>query len=478
MPELDEQKETVVEPIRLLDHNRISFTRDDPEWESHLRELIERSDDSELKKFITDLYTSDLAHFFGLLSFDEMSRLFHLLDPEAQGLLLVELDDITKEKLLDILSHEQIATIVGEQQSDTAADILIELSDEQRGRILSKLDPDDRFIVSKLLSYPEGTAGSIMAREFVSVLETDTVKKAISNIRRISRDTDDILNVFVVDKEGRYKGHISLRSLILSRPSTRVLKLMEDELLALPAMMDVEEAANSFTRYDFIIAPVVDERGVLIGRITADDILEVMQDEASEDLLRMGGVSSEETLRTPIWRATLVRVGWLSVNLGMAFVASSVVRFYESTIEKVVILAALMPIIAGLGGNAGSQTIAFTIRNLATGEISKFGTRKVLFREMKIGLLNGISVGILGSTVTYLLTGHAILAMLVSVAFFGNMLIAAAIGSSVPIMLEKFKLDPALGSSIFVTACTDMSGFFILLSLAHLFLPYLLEGIK
>ncbi|EHQ05966.1 MAG: magnesium transporter [Leptonema illini] len=472
------EKEETEEPARLLDPERLSFTRDDPEWEDHLRALLARSDDSELKSFVSDLYTSDIAHFFEKLSFEESDRLFKLLDPEEQGLLLLELDDNIKERFLDHLSHEELATIVGEQQSDTAADILGELDDEQRGRILSRLDPDDRFEVSELLGYPEGTAGSIMAREFVSVLETDTVKKAIANVRRISRETDDIYNVFVVDKAGRYRGHISLRRLILTRPSTRVKKIMEEELLPLPATMDVEEVANSFTRYDFITAPVVDERGVLIGRITADDILEVMQDEASEDFLRMGGVSAEETLKTPVWRAAAVRVLWLTINLATAFLAASIVRFFEDTIEKVVILAALMPIVAGMGGNAASQTMAFTIRNLALGEISKQGSRRVVFREMGIGLINGLSLGIFAGLLVFMLTHHVILSGLISFALFGNMLIAAAIGSSVPILLQKWNIDPAIGSSIFVTTCTDMGGFFFLLGMARLLLPFLLSGIQ
>ncbi len=472
------EKQDSEEPARLLDPERLSFTRDDPEWEDHLRTLLSRSDDSALKAFISKLYISDIAHFFERLTFEETDRLFKLLDPEEQGRLLLELDDNIKERFLEHLSHEELATIVGEQESDTAADILVELNDEQRGRILSRLDPDDRFEVSELLSYPEGTAGSIMAREFVSVLETDTVKKAIANVRRLSRETDDIYNVFVVDKAGRYRGHISLRRLILTRPATRVKKIMEQELLPIPATMDVEKVANSFTRYDFITAPVVDERGVLIGRITADDILEVMQEEASEDFLRMGGVSSEETLKTPVWRAAAVRVLWLTLNLATAFLAASIVRFFEATIEKVVILAALMPIVAGMGGNAASQTMAFTIRNMALGEISKQGSHRVVLREMSIGLINGLALGVFTGSLVYLLTRHSILSGLMSFALFGNMLIASVIGSSVPILLRKWNIDPAIGSSILVTTCTDMGGFFFLLGMARLLLPFLVTGIQ
>lgn len=472
------EKEEAEDTARLLDPEKLSFTRDNPEWEDHLRELLSHPDDSRLKSFISHLYTSDIAHFFEKLSFEDSRRLFKLLDPEEQGLLLLELDDTIKERFLDHLSHEELATIVGEQESDTAADILAELDDEQRGRILSRLDPDDRFEVSELLSYPEGTAGSIMAREFVSVLETDTVKKAIANVRRVSRETDDIYNVYVVDKAGRYRGHISLRRLILARPSTRVKKIMEQELLPIPATMDVEEVANSFTRYDFITAPVVDERGVLIGRITADDILEVMQDEASEDFLRMGGVSAEETLKTPIWRAAGVRVLWLTINLATAFLAASVVRLFENTIEKVVILAALMPIVAGMGGNAATQTMAFTIRNLALGEISKNGTRSFIFREMGLGLINGLSLGIIAGLLVFALTQHLTLAWLITSAMFGNMIIAATFGSYVPIILHRLNIDPAIGSSIFVTTCTDMGGFFLLLGMARLLLPFLLSGIQ
>ena len=466
------------QPARLLDPDTLSFTRDNPEWEEHLRSLLSQEDDSELKQFISELYISDIAYFLNRLSFEECLRLFKLLSHEDQGLLLIELDDAVKEPLLEQLSHEELAHIVSKQRSDSAADILVELDDDHRGRVLSRLEPAARFEVSELLSYPEGTAGSIMAREFVSVLETDTVKKAIANLRRFSHETDDVYNVFVVDKTGRYRGHIALARLILSRPATRIKKLMEEELLAIPANMDVEEVANSFTRYDFITAPVVDERGVLVGRITADDVLEVMQQEASEDLLGMGGVSAEETQQASVWQSASARVLWLSVNLATAFVASSVVRLFEDTIEKVVILAALMPIVAGIGGNAATQTMAITIRNLALGQISKQGWKPNLFREMRIGLINGFALGIVAGGFVFVLTGSLILAGLITFALFGNLINAVIVGSSVPIILQKFNRDPAIGSSIFVTPCTDMGGFFFLLGLARLLLPFLLPELQ
>lgn len=462
------------EAARPRDTDLLSFTRNDPEWEDHLKSLLAMEDDSELRRFVAELYPSDIAHLVERLAFHDSARIFHLLDDETKGLLLVELDDSIKERFLEDLSHEELARIVGEQESDTAADLLGEIADEDRGHVLSHLHPDDRFEVSELLSYPEGTAGSIMAREFVSVVETETVKQAIASVRRISKETDDIYNVFVVDQAGRYRGHISLRKLILARPSTRIKKIMEQELLGIPVAMDVEEVANSFTRYDFITAPVVDERGVLVGRITADDVMQVMQEEASEDFLRMGGVSSEETIKTPVFRAALVRVLWLTMNLATAFLAASVVRLFETTIEKVVILASLMPVVAGMGGNAATQTMAFIIRNLALGEISRRGSRSVILREATIGLVNGGVLGLVAGTSVFLMTGTPLLALLVTTAMFGNMTIAAVMGSIVPIILQKLKIDPAIGSSIFVTTCTDVGGFFLLLGLARLVLPALL----
>lgn len=457
----------------LGDPDAYSFNRDDPDWQQKLKELIAERKDQEIRAFIADLYTADLAHLIEKFDFEEGKYLFTLSDREVQGELLLELDEHLRQSYVDDLTPTDLASILIEQQSDEAVDILSELEPEQRSQILSKLPLEERIEVTELLSYPEQTAGALMAKEYVAIEANVTVKKAIATIRKISKEADYIHTVYVIDEFGRYIGHISLSRLILARPQSKVQRLMETELLPIPVDMDREDVANFFTRYDFITCPVVDARGVLVGRITADDILEVIQEEASEDILRMGGVSSEETLRAPVFLSAAKRWVWLSVNLVTAFIASSVIGLFHLTIEKIVILASLMPIVAAIGGNAGNQAMALVIRNIALGQIPENKGSIVVYREMLLGLLNGIVMGLATGLVVFIMTKQIALSLLITTAMFFNMLVAAFAGSMVPIVLRKLKVDPAIASSIFVTALTDTMGFMIFLGLATLFIRYL-----
>ncbi|HMX57832.1 MAG TPA: magnesium transporter, partial [Leptospiraceae bacterium] len=263
--------------------------------------------------------------------------------------------------------------------------------------------------------------------------------------------------------------------LILASSRTRVKKIMETELLPIPVNMDREEVAQMFTRYNFISVPVVDAQDVMVGRITVDDILEVVEEEASEDILRMGGVSADETLTSPIFQSSVKRNIWLFVNLLTAFLASSVVSLFEATIEKVVILATLMPIVAGMGGNAASQTMAVIIRNIALGDLSPSGLPRALVREATMGAMNGILQGLITGLGVFLFTGKIVLACVISAAMIINMMIAATAGTAIPLVLKKLNVDPAIASSIFVTTFTDVCGFMSFLGLARLMLPYLVS---
>ena len=451
----------------------IALDRNNPEWENHLQLLIQEKKDEEVIRFIEDLYVPDLAYLIERFDFDTALYLFHKLDLETRGLVLIELELPLKQKIVRAHSPEELAVIIREQESTEAAEILTDLDLNQISEVLSRMPLEERINVTELLSYPENTAGAIMAKEFVAVQEKSTVKHAIQTIRKISRETDDIHTVFVLDEEGKYRGHIDLSRLILANPATRIKRIMETELLPIPVHTDQEDVANFFTRYDFITVPVIDSRGVMLGRITVDDILEVIQEEASEDILRMGGVGEGETLGTPVFRASLRRVIWLIINLGTAFLAASVVRFFEATISQAVILAALMPIVAGMGGNAAGQTMAVVIRNIALGELGSHNSRRVLRREISLGLLNGIILGGVTGSVVFFMTGFPVLGAVMGSAMFFNMIIAATAGTIIPLSLKKWNVDPAIASSIFVTTATDVLGFFIFLGLAYLTLPYL-----
>jgi magnesium transporter len=470
------QNLSVVEtsPIETSNVDMLSFDRDNPEWEKRLEELIDKRKLDKIKLFVSDLYSADIAYFIDQLDNEDAVFVFHLLEPETQGEVFLEMEDSVRARILETLTPENLISIIKEQESDIATDILAHIDPGNISHILSHLPLIERRQITELLSYAENTAGSLMAKEFVEVLEKDTVKKAIQTIRDISRYTDDIYMVFIVDEEGIYKGHIDLRKLILAKPQTKLSRIMETELLPIPHDMDQEDIANFFTRYDFISAPVVDSRGVLVGRITVDDILDVIQQEASEDILRMGGVSGDETLGTPIRVASSKRILWLSINLATAFLASFVVSLFSQTIEKVVILAALMPIVAGMGGNAATQTMALIIRNIALGEITFITGWRAIRREFVLGMLNGLGLGILTGGVTYLFTNNKpALSLVMGMAVFTNMIVAATFGAVVPILLKKFKVDPAIASAIFVTTFTDVLGFMTFLGLATIFLSFL-----
>ncbi len=450
--------------------------QDDNEWPDKLEELLERNDPAALNDFLNQLFPADLARLVLSAGFEQGRVVLETLDPETRGEVLLELDDPQRRRYLDALSSTELANIVQAQESDEAVDLLAEMDQETVSEVLSQMPLEERINVAELLSYPENSAGSIMAKEFVAVHENDTVKKAIQTIRKISKEADDIHTVYVLDKEDKYRGHVNLNRLILANTRTRVKRIMEEDLLPIPVEMDREEVANFFTKYSFISAPVVDTHGVMLGRITVDDILDVVQEEASEDILRMGGVGGDETLTTPLLSASLNRITWLAVNLLTAFLASSVVRFFEDTISKVVVLAALMPIVAGMGGNAATQTIAIIVRNIALGQLSFANSSKALKREIILGILNGVTMGSITGVFVYFITGSRVLGGVICTAMITNMMVAAAAGTAIPVLLKRLNIDPAIASSIFVTTCTDVLGFFTFLGLAFLALPYI-DGI-
>ena len=454
----------------------VPFASDQDNLDDFISRSLEAEDREPLTQYLKELYAADIADLIVRLEPKSGLLIFPLLDPGTRGEVLHELDEEPRTEYLHLFSADEIAGILREQQSDEAAEICSLLEKDKLAEVLYRIPPEERISITELLSYAENTAGSIMAKEFVFVRSEETVKRAIQTLRRVSKEGVDFYTVFVVGEDGKYQGHVSLQELIVANPRTRVKKIMETELLPIPVDTDQEEVAKFFTRYDFITAPVVDDRGTMLGRITADDVMEIIQEEASEDILRMGGViSGDETLSTPIWSSSAKRLVWLGLNLVTAFLAAAVVNFFEDTISRVVVLAALMPIVAGMGGNAAGQTIAIIVRNIALGELTATNARQGILREFSIGALNGIFMGALTGLVVFLLTagrhGGAraiVLAAIIAISMVVNMLVAALAGATIPLALKRFGIDPAIASSIFVTTCTDVMGFFAFLGLASL----------
>lgn len=443
---------------------------------ARLEQIKETGSAADVKKFLKDLYPADIARIVLEAGVEEGGSILDRLDAETRGEVLLEMEDPDRVRFMEDLTSRELATIVQAQESDEAVDLLSEIDEETVSEVLSHMPLEERINVTELLSYPENSAGSIMAKEFASVRETETVKKAILAFRKASLEAEDIHMVFVLDEDGRYIGHIELKKLILANPKSKVKRVMEADLIPIPVEMDREEVANLFAKYNFISVPVVDGKGVMLGRITVDNILDVVQEEASEDILRMSGVGGDETLSTPLFQSSSKRILWLGVNLLTAFMASAVVRLFEDTISKAVVLAALMPIVAGMGGNAAGQTIAIIVRNIALGELTALNAVKAFRRELILGILNGISMGVVTGSVVFLMTGLPALGIVICSAMIANMLVAATAGTAIPVILKMLKIDPAIASTIFVTTCTDVLGFFTFLGLSFLALPYIVAA--
>ncbi len=460
------------EPV--IQEGSVTLPHQEPGWIQETNRLLESGSDQEIQQRLADLHESDIAHLIDQLEEESHQlRLFSLLDHEIKGLVLNELDHQNARFLLKTLSPSELALIIREMDSDDARYLLSDMDLNTISEILSRMPLPDRITITELLSYPEDSAGALMSKEFAAVNEKDTVQKSIQTLRRILKEAEDIHTIFVLDEEGRYKGHLELSRLILANPRSGVKKIMNTELIPIPVNLDREETARFFTRYDFITLPVIDDRGVMLGRITVDDILEVVEEEASEDILRMGGVSGEEDLTTTLWKASLHRVIWLSVNLATAFLAASVVSLFQGVIGKMALLAALMPIVAGMGGNAASQTMAVVIRYIALGELAPKDLFFALRRESMLGLLNGLGMGLVAILVVYIITHNLALSAVLGSALLINMIVAAAAGTIIPLTLKRLKVDPAIASSIFVTTATDVLGFFTFLGLASLFFRYM-----
>ncbi len=448
----------------------------DEELMNDLGELIRSKSDFLIKNILNDLYPTDIAHIFNRLEFEDGDYLFSLLSTEDQGKVIVELDDDHREHFLQTLQSAQISDIVEELPSDEATDIVSELSDEKAEEVLEDLSVEDSQELKELLQYDENTAGGIMQKEFITVNSKDTVKKAIQAVRRAAKQEEQqqFYFVYVVDENEKLVGSLSVSNLILLSPARRIYKVMDTDIISVKTDVDQEEVANIFKKYNLVAAPVIDFSGRVVGRITVDDVVDVIEEEASEDILRMGGVGEDEHISTPPFIAIRRRLPWLYVNLLTAFLAASVVGIFEATIQKVVILAALMPIVAGMGGNAATQTITVMVRGIALGEVNSSNQMRVLMKELQIGLMNGFANGVLTGTVIAIFSGTPMLGVVICLAMITNMFVAGCAGTVVPLTLKWMKIDPALASAVLVTTFTDVLGFASFLGLATLFLSLLL----
>lgn len=435
-----------------------------------LRALL-AGDDSAVDERLSELHASDIADLIEGLEDEERLRLLRRLPPEIAADALSEMEEVENPaELLLQLDPGHIAAIVEEMADDDAADIIGELEPQQQAEVLSTVSVPDAAQIEELLHYPEDTAGGIMTRDVLAIRSELTASQAIAEIRRQAQGDIDFYTIFVVGPDQRLAGVVALQDLVISDPDTPIAELTEDPLAVVPVSMDQEEVGRILSRYNIASIGVVDALGRLVGRVTFDDIIDVFEAETTEDILRFAAVSDEERLRGSTGEAVRSRLPWLLVNLFTAVLAASVVWFFQDTIAGLVTLAVVMPIIAGMGGNAGTQALAVTIRRIALADETLRSRWAVLGKELLVGLINGAVLGLVAALAGIVIEGRALFGLVVLMAMWGNLIVACFAGAFIPIFLESVGVDPAVASSVFVTTLTDLCGFFLLLGLATVML--------
>jgi magnesium transporter len=436
-----------------------------------LRGALDRNALDEAITLIESLRAPDQAEVFNELELEDQAALLPRLDPDDSADILEEMEDEDAAEVAEQLDADTLSRIVNEMEVDEAADLLGDLTKEQADQVLARIDDADE--VRPLMIHPDETAGGRMTSDLLALRQRMTVQDALAALRAWGPDEDITYYLFVVDRDNVLRGVVSLRKLITADPNATLESIMDTDVISAPASADQEEAAQLMTRYSLPALPVVDNAGRLLGIITHDDLVEVIEEEATEDIYRLGGLSEEERAFGPVRTSVRRRLPWLYVNLVTAFLAAGVISLFESTIERVAILAAFQSIVAGQGGNSGTQTLTVMVRSLALGEIEFRDARYAILKQALIGLLNGIAVGLAVGVLATLLQGKPALGLVIGLAMIGNMIAAGAAGALVPLVLKRLKIDPALASGVIVTTVTDVVGFGLFLGLATLFIQWL-----
>lgn len=438
-----------------------------------LKERIEQNREFAILDLFSELHAADIAELINNLEEEDRLHLFSLLEVDKASDVILELSDTSREQLIEDLSNEQLTDIIEEMDSDDAADIIAELSDDQAKAVLDAIEPDESEEVKELLKYPADSAGGIMQSELVSVRRQATINDAFQAVAGAKDDIENIYNIFVVDDDDRLIGTVPLQSLITTKRFTPVVDLIEKDILSVPVEMDQEEVARLFRKYDLVSVPVIDGEKRLLGRITIDDIMDTVEEETSEDIYRIAGLGEDDSVFNNPLESVKKRLPWLYLNLMTALASVLVIGFFEDTIKLMVSLVFFMPVVAGLGGNAGGQTLALIVRGMALGEITFENAKRALVRQVTVGIANGIAVGVVIGLISWVWKGLPILGLILGLAMIVSIFAGTFVGALIPMALKRFRLDPALGSQIFLTAFTDAFGFLSFLGLATIFLKFL-----
>ena len=432
---------------------------------------LDDKDLPEVERSVATLHSADLADLLERLHKDDRDAVVDIIRPQLQvdAEVLTHLQEDVRDQVLERLDPAEIAGVLVELDSDDALDLVEDLDDEDREEILASMPAAARMLVEEGLTFPENSAGRLMQREFVAVPMFWTVGKTIDFLRAADDLPDDFYALLVVDPMYRPVGTAVLSRVLRSKRSVKVDTLVSAEVHPVAATMDQEEVAYLFRQYGLVSAPVVDEAGRLIGVVTVDDVVAVIDEEAEEDLLKLGGVSEDDLYRD-VLATTRARMSWLGVNLATAIAASAVIAVFETTIEKAVALAVLMPIVASMGGNAGTQSLTVAVRALAMKELTTSNAGRVVWKEVLVGTLNGLMFAVVAGGLTWVWSRDPVLSGVIGAAMIINLMVAGFSGAMIPLLLEKLGIDPAVASGVFLTTVTDVIGFFAFLGLAALVL--------
>jgi len=453
--------------VRKIKDKKVNFEFN-KEYIKVVTDKIANNDAVFISNSFKEMHPSDAADIIENLNESDRENLIKLNNFKIDPQVFIELNESIQSEIIKYLSTESIVYILKNLESDDAIKILENLDEKNKNDVLSSLPPKDRFVLLESLSYPQDSAARIMQREFTAIPSNWSVGQTIDYLRENKDLPDEFLEIFIVDNEFKPIGTVPSSKVLRTSRDTKMITITNESQLSIPVNMDREEVGHIFENYNLNSACVVDKNNKLVGMITSDDILTVLKEEAEEDALRLAGVGDEE-ITDGIFKKTKRRFTWLLLNLFTAIIASVVIGFFQEDIEKVVALAVLMPIVASMGGNAGMQTLAVTIRTIATNELTRNNFTQNIIKEFSIGILNGIIFAIISAIVVQLWFNDTTLSMIISISMILNMIVAGLFGILVPVSLKKMNIDPAIASSVFVTTITDVIGFLSFLGIGAYF---------
>lgn len=477
MADIQESKESLQESLQqvitLLSKHRLVedlIHKQDMPKQQLVETLVHKQNLAELQKKLDALHPADVAYILEALPLEQRLDVWELVKAERDGEILLEVSDAVRQTLIADMDSDELLAAAEQLDTDELADLAPDLPKDVLQELLDSLDIRNRERLQSALGYEDDTVGALMDFDIVTIREDITLEVALRYLRRIGGLPDHTDKLFVVDRYDILRGVLPLKRMVVNDLDAEVADIMADDAVVFHPEDEADEAAKAFERYDLVTAPVVDANNKLVGRLTVDTVMDYIREEAESDMLSMAGLREEEDLFSSVWKSVQNRWTWLAINLVTAFVASRVIGLFEDSIEKIVALAALMPIVAGIGGNSGNQTTTMIVRGLALGQIASHNMKSLLKKELGVALLNGLLWGGVLGLVAFVLYHNIALGLVMTGAMTLNLLLAAVMGVMIPLVMTKVGRDPAVGSSVLITAMTDSGGFFIFLGLATIFL--------